>query len=190
VNGPEMNPRQVGRGERCAVWAGLVLSVALGLAATAHGVFSPDVLQLYATSPDSVDITRWAEKATPETIPLWWQGPWIQQTSPYYRPLSSMVFWAEYLAFGWNFQGHVVVSWLLHATICGLLYWFALAALWRAGAAAGGLRGAGGAAVQRAARAERAGVDSRAGGVWGGGVVAGADGPVVPGVLVGGDGGV
>lgn len=101
---------------------GAVTSVLIGLAATAHGVFSPRVLAYYSNSPDSVDITRWAAQARLGDILRWWAGPWIQRTSPYYRPLSSMAFWLEYKAFGWNFQGHVIISWLLHGAVCLLLY--------------------------------------------------------------------
>lgn len=102
-------------------------AVIIGLLATGHAAFSPAMLAHYADSPDSVDITRWAEKATVADIPLWWSGSWIQRSSPYFRPLSSMVFWFEYLAFGWNFQGHVVVSWLLHGAICGLVFLLGMA---------------------------------------------------------------
>lgn len=105
-------------------WSGLgaIAAVVIGLAATAHGVFSPRILAFYANSPDSVDITNWADRARLEDILGWWAGPWIQRTSPYYRPLSSLVFWLEYKAFGWNFQGHVIISWLLHGAVCLLLY--------------------------------------------------------------------
>lgn len=102
--------------------AGLVLAVAIGLGATAHGVFSPRIIAHYADSPDSVDITRWAERAGPHKLLDWFTGPWIQESSPYYRPLSSIAFWLQYLAFGWNFQGHVVISWLAHGIICGLVF--------------------------------------------------------------------
>lgn len=102
--------------------AGAVVSVLLGLAATAHGVFSPAILAYYAHSPDSDDITRWAERSSLDDVLGWWVGPWIQRTSPYYRPLSSLVFFLEYKAFGWNYQGHVIISWLLHGAICFLLY--------------------------------------------------------------------
>lgn len=101
---------------------GLVLAVVIGLGATAHGVFSPRIIAHYADSPDSVDITRWAERAGPHKLLDWFTGPWIQETSPYYRPLSSIAFWLQYLAFGWNFQGHVVISWLAHGVICGLVF--------------------------------------------------------------------
>ncbi|MCX7598773.1 MAG: hypothetical protein N2512_07870 [Armatimonadetes bacterium] len=102
--------------------AGALIAIAIGLAATAHGVFSPRILAFYAHSPDSVDITRWAEQASARDVLSWWAGPWIQRTSPYYRPLSSLIFWLEYKAFGWNFQGHVIISWLLHGMVCLLLY--------------------------------------------------------------------
>lgn len=111
-----------GRSVRRAVLVGAAMAVAIGLAATAHGVFSPEVLARYANSPDSVRIASWAQNATLADALSWWVGSWIQQDSPYYRPLSSWLMWAEYLAFGWDFQGYVVVSWCLHAIACLLLY--------------------------------------------------------------------
>ena len=127
TRGTEAQPspnEPIGRACRDRPWviAGALLSVAIGLGVTAHAVFSPAVIEHYADSPDSVDITRFAQRATLADVPLWWSGAWIQRTSPYYRPLSSMAFWAEYLAFGWNFQGHVIISWLVHALVCYLLY--------------------------------------------------------------------
>ena len=101
---------------------GLLLCIVLGLAATAYGVFSPSLRKLYARNIDSVEIATCAEGATSADIAGWWTGVWIQPTSPYYRPLSSMLFWLEYKAFGMNFQGHVLVSWVLHAVLCALLY--------------------------------------------------------------------
>lgn len=109
------------------VLAGAIICVVIGLGATAHAVFSPRVIAHYADSPDSVDITRWAERAGPRDALGWWTGPWIQQTSPYYRPLSSIIFWLEYLAFGWSFRGHAIISWLTHGAVCALLYWTGLA---------------------------------------------------------------
>ncbi|MBC7286964.1 MAG: hypothetical protein H5T86_02760 [Armatimonadetes bacterium] len=97
-------------------------AVAVGLAVTAPGVFSARVLARYASSPDSVDIARWAAHARWGDVLSWWAGPWIQASSPYYRPLSSIAFWLECKAFGMNFQGHVLISWLLHGAVCLLLF--------------------------------------------------------------------
>ncbi len=106
---------------------GSAIAAAIGLLATAWGVFSPKVLAHYADSPDSVGITEWAEQATGDDMLRWLAGRWIQTDSPpYYRPLASYLFWAEYHVFGRDFQGHVVVSWLIHAAICVCLYLLAL----------------------------------------------------------------
>ncbi len=102
---------------------GSVLAAVIGLLATAWGVFNPAVLEHYSDSPDSVRITEWAERATGDDMVRWLTGRWIHTDSPpYYRPLSSYLFWAEYLVFGRDFQGHVVISWLIHAAICVCLY--------------------------------------------------------------------
>lgn len=103
----------------------LLFSVLVGLAATGYGVFDPHTLEVYSDSPDSVDIAQCAEKATWPDILRWWSGTWVQSGSPYYRPLSSMAFWLQYKAFGWDFQGYVIVSWLLHGLICAFLFRFA-----------------------------------------------------------------
>jgi len=95
----------------------------IGLAATAWGVFSPAVLEHYSDSPDSVGIAWWVKRAGPPEMLGWWTGRWIQEDSPpYYRPLASFLFWAEYRLFGMDFQGHVVVSWLLHAAVCACVW--------------------------------------------------------------------
>lgn len=106
--------------------AGVWLAVVLGLAATGHAVFSPRVRAVYAHVADSEVITQWGQKATWADVPRWFTGAWIQEDSPYYRPLSSLLFWAEVRAFGKDFTGHAVVSWVIHGAICGLLYLLAL----------------------------------------------------------------
>lgn len=105
---------------------GAAIAVVIALSATAWGVFHPDVLAHYATSPDSVGIARWAQRADADAMLRWWTGTWIQADSYYYRPLSSYLFWAEWQLFGWHFQGYVVISWLIHAAICLCVYFLAL----------------------------------------------------------------
>jgi hypothetical protein len=122
VTSPPTAARRPSRWPRVGVW----LALGLGLAATGHAVFSPAVRAAYADVADSVDITQWGQKATWATVPGWWAGAWIQHSSPYYRPLSSMLFWAEVRAFGRDFLGHAVMSWALHGAICVLLYLLAL----------------------------------------------------------------
>ncbi|MGD9497046.1 MAG: hypothetical protein AB7Y46_12180 [Armatimonadota bacterium] len=115
-----------GRAPVSHVLVGPALAAAIGLAATAWGVFSPAVLEFYADSPDSVGIARWAERATAQDMLRWWTGTWIQADSYYYRPLASFLFWLECRLFGYDFQGHVVISWLLHGAVCVCVYMLAL----------------------------------------------------------------
>ncbi len=105
-----------------SVVAGAAICAVIGLAVTAHAVFSPRVLAHYADSPDSVNIAESAEASTPRDILRWWTGSWLQKGSVYYRPLSSILFWLEYRAFGWDFQGYVIISWLVHGWICASLF--------------------------------------------------------------------
>jgi len=111
---------------RRAIILGACLAAAIGLGATAWGVFHPGVLKHYSDSPDSIGITQWAERADASDMVRWWTGTWIQADSYYYRPLASYLFWLEYRAFGHNFQGHVVISWLVHAAVCVCVYLLAL----------------------------------------------------------------
>lgn len=117
--------RDSGRDLKCVV-LGAALAAVIGLSATAYGVFSPSVLEHYADSPDSVGIARWAERTTLGDLLGCWVGPWIQRDSFYYRPLASMLLWLEYKAFGWDFQGYVIISWLVHGCICVCLYLLAM----------------------------------------------------------------
>lgn len=116
----------VGHLARRQLIVGMALAAGIGLLATCWGVFSPRVLQHYADSPDSIGIARWAEQATGDDMLRWWTGVWIQADSPYYRPLSSFLFWLEYQLFGLNFQGHVILSWLVHGAISVCVFLMAL----------------------------------------------------------------
>ncbi|MEA3401381.1 MAG: hypothetical protein U9R79_09105, partial [Armatimonadota bacterium] len=98
------------------------VAAGIGMAVTATAAFHPAVLAHYADSVDSVGIAQWAEKADASDVLRWWTGTWIQADSYYYRPLASMLFWAEHLLFGYNFQGHVLISWLLHAGVCVCIF--------------------------------------------------------------------
>jgi hypothetical protein len=99
-------------GHRPLLWAlGLAAVVALGL--NAELIFDSAVQAHYADSPDSADITRRALQADGATIAAWWWGPWVQQEM-YYRPLSSLLMWAQARLWGWNFQPYCILSWLIH----------------------------------------------------------------------------
>lgn len=111
---------------RTRIRVGAIFAITFSLAITAAGAFHPAVIEHYADSPDSVGITQWAERATGADMLRWWAGTWIQADSYYYRPLSSYLFYLEYTLFGWNFQGHVIISWLLHGGIALCVYLLAL----------------------------------------------------------------
>jgi hypothetical protein len=47
----------------------------------------------------------------------WWTGPWCYELVPYYRPMTSLLFWMEYQAFGPNgLRGFTLVHLLSHLT--------------------------------------------------------------------------
>jgi len=106
--------------ERPLLWA-IPLAVAVALAGTADMIFREDVRRLYETNPDIVSILGNAEKAGPSDVLSWWTDVWIEHDSPYYRPLASMLMYAEYRAFGEAWRPFCIVSWLLHAAICALI---------------------------------------------------------------------
>ncbi len=105
---------------------GLALAVLISLALTFYPVFDRDIQLLYSTNPDAMLIAPPAERATWRDALGWWAGPWIEESMPYYRPLTSMLFWAEYRLWGRDFQKYCVVSWLAHAANGALLFLLAL----------------------------------------------------------------
>ncbi len=110
---------------RPVVAAALAVAVIISLLATYYPVFDRDIQHLYATTnPDIRDIVGYAEKATAADIPRWWTSTWIQENSYYYRPLASMLIFAEYQLWGRDFQNYCLVSWLVHGLITILLFSF------------------------------------------------------------------
>jgi len=97
-----------------------VLAIA-SLIATAELVFDPWVQATWAKNADSLSIAENGLTAQWSDIARWWSGPWIQHEM-YYRPLASMLFFAEGHAFGMNFQGYCIVSWLANAGNVVLLF--------------------------------------------------------------------
>jgi hypothetical protein len=105
---------------RPLLWA-IPLAVAIALAGTGGLIFREDVRLLYETNGDINEILSDAAQASPGSIIDWWTGSWIQHGSTYYRPLASMLFYGEYLAFGRAWRPFCIVSWLMHAGVCVLV---------------------------------------------------------------------
>ena len=122
-------PPQPAPAPRRLVGVGLGLAVAISLAATCYPVFSPAIQAYYATEPDANNIAGAAATVTWGEAAGWWTGAWIEPGMPYYRPLPSLLFWAEYRLFGRDFQKYSVVSWLAHAGCSALLFLLALSVL-------------------------------------------------------------
>lgn len=54
----------------------------------------------------------------------WWTGPWYREV-PYFRPISMMVFWAQYHAFGdKNLLAFQIMHWIYHGLVLVLLFGF------------------------------------------------------------------
>lgn len=61
-----------------------------------------------------------------ETL-MWWYGQWSRSDLSFYRPLTSLVWWLQFQAFGGKEHGALgftVVHLLLHAGVCALLLGF------------------------------------------------------------------
>jgi len=55
----------------------------------------------------------------------WWTGTWVGKV-PFWRPLTSLLFWLEWKAFGWEFQdAWMLVHGLSHVLACAALFLFA-----------------------------------------------------------------
>jgi hypothetical protein len=78
-------------------------------------------MRLCSEQFDVVTITQAAQSATPATVVGWWTGPWIQREMPYYRPVTSMLYLAEWHLFHRSYLYYSLVSWLLHALNTALL---------------------------------------------------------------------
>ncbi len=91
------------------------------LISTAQLVFDPAIQQQWASNADSLLIAQRGMEATWHDIGGWWTGSWIQHEM-YYRPLSSMLFFAEAQLFGTHFQPYCIVSWLANAINVVLLF--------------------------------------------------------------------
>ncbi|NLO73560.1 MAG: hypothetical protein GX100_05535 [candidate division WS1 bacterium] len=126
-------PAPIRRLPRWALPVALALAVAIALvgfptlyyynptACNYFPVFDPATQQLYASNPDALAIVEGAQEAETRGVGRWWTGNWIQATSRFYRPLSSLLMYTEYRLWGTEFQKYCVVSWLVHALNAALL---------------------------------------------------------------------
>lgn len=110
-------------------WA-VPVTIAIALAGTGDVIFREDIRQLYETHGDIVAILQGAQQASTADVLRWWTGVWIEHSSPYYRPLASMFFYAEYALFGPRWRPFCIVTWLMHAGVC-LLILLLMARLWQ-----------------------------------------------------------
>lgn len=101
--------------------AGIILSLALAVMLNKGLVFDQYAQQKWSTSPDSIAITKNALKADTATVLSWWYGPWVE-SEMFYRPLSSMLMWAEARLWGYNFFPYTIVSLVLHALNSALVF--------------------------------------------------------------------
>jgi hypothetical protein len=101
----------------------LLAAFALALVSTCGFLFDPEKVTLLCHEQfDVVTILQGAKDATPGTVWSWWHGPWIQgRELPYYRPLPSMLYLAEWRLFGHRYVLYSLVSWVLHAVNTALL---------------------------------------------------------------------
>lgn len=101
--------------------AGVIITIVLAVMLNKGLVFDPYAQQKWSTSPDSVAITRSALAADTSTILSWWHGPWLENEM-FYRPMSSMLMWAEARLWGYNFLPYTIVSLVLHSLNSALVF--------------------------------------------------------------------
>ncbi|MEM1553237.1 MAG: hypothetical protein QXH03_11320 [Candidatus Bathyarchaeia archaeon] len=82
-----------------------------------------------------------------KTVLSWFHGNWVEKTpNPYYRPLTSVSLWLDYLIWRHNHRGYLLTSWTLQCltgwllttlvthvvgnAICGILTGVAFAWIW------------------------------------------------------------
>jgi hypothetical protein len=110
---------------RLLVWMGLALTLWTALSSTAS--FVPVTTQwierkLATPDEDIHNLYLAASHAEWRDVPGWFVGPWIYPRIGYYRPLTSVLYFLEYRAFGKDFTAYNRVTWLLHALNTGLLF--------------------------------------------------------------------
>ena len=116
MESPVISPTTLARpARRWELPVGLAVVFGLSLALTAGKIFDPAVVAKYSTNTDILEIAQGAQDANATAVRGWWTGGWIQQSAGYYRPMSSMLFLAEYRIWGRQFQPYFLVSWICHA---------------------------------------------------------------------------
>ncbi|MEN6547910.1 MAG: hypothetical protein ABFE07_17880 [Armatimonadia bacterium] len=100
---------------------GVLISVVIALSLTSGLIFDSWAQAKWSDSPDSVALTHAGRQADASTVLSWWHGPWIEGEM-YYRPLSSMLMWAESRLWGFNFFPYTIVSWPMHAANSALAF--------------------------------------------------------------------
>ena len=121
------------RGSRGFAWAGLVGAIAWALLGTADLQYGgPEYYRKeMAIREDMYRIYTAASRATWRDAARWWVGPWIYTGVGYYRPVTSMLFFAEQRLFDRRFNSYNRVTWVVHGLNAGLVYLLTLSLLHR-----------------------------------------------------------
>jgi hypothetical protein len=117
--------RLADRGSALIVCLGFVLAV--GIAVSHSTRYVPVTKQwveakLATPEEDISNLYGAASQATWRDVPGWFAGPWINRKVGYYRPLTSLLYFLEFRAFGSDFTAYNRVTWLMHGLNAGLLY--------------------------------------------------------------------
>ncbi len=129
----------VARRPGLVILAGAFLSLWMALANTAGSVGASPAFargELYLKKEDIYYLYNAASHAGWRDVLRWWTGPWLWPGVDYYRPVTSMLYLAEYRLFHSNFTYWNAVSWVLHGINAVLLYLFAGSLFRRHGRAA------------------------------------------------------
>lgn len=108
--------------------AGLVLSLWTAYTATSSytEISSATIKAELSRRDDFRNLYYAAKDASWRDMRHWWVGNWIYPGIGYYRPLTSMLYLAEYQAFDQDFEAYNRVSQKLHLINCAILYFLVL----------------------------------------------------------------
>jgi hypothetical protein len=109
---------------RLLVWLGLAACVlaALPLTLDMTAMSRDAVLTELGRKEDIHNLYYAAASASWHDVPRWWTGSWIYPDVGYYRPLTSMLYLAEYRTFGANFTAWNRVTLVFHLCNIALVY--------------------------------------------------------------------
>ncbi|MDP6107937.1 MAG: hypothetical protein QGI33_05835, partial [Candidatus Brocadiia bacterium] len=116
------------KGRRAAVWSlAILLALAVGVAYQWPDLSEghlPEAEGYYLRGdPDTALILKGVGESPRLVDTLdWWTGIWCGVV-PFWRPIPSLLFWAEEKVFGYDFRGWAIVHVLLAGVLAAVMFW-------------------------------------------------------------------